>query len=330
MFSYGRRGRANRPTMEEGGILPGSVLWFILILLSLPIAWFLGQRASAIRDVWRRGVIVGGVFLLLLGWAALIHNPTVAVELIPLSILARLEGIGAAPLFVFVVAVGWRLSYLRRQRAIMIVGLLLGAGYLLQGGMWMMQPTPTNAFDRGGHLYYVPQTQDYSCVPAACTTTLRLLGVQTSEAEMAELTETRPGSGATLIRAFNGISEKLEGSSITPSLLERDYEQLMRLQPPMLTPMRYESARLHMVTIVEVRPHRVVIIDPQIGIEFVRREEFLQYYRGQVIAFDGGSVRATTRDLLAQHPLTLDPDHPEDHPRVSQVAYPINSPTDAP
>lgn len=288
--------------------MPGSVVWFIVVLALLPIAWFAGQRASGISDPWRRGCVIGGVFLLLLGWAALIHHPSLAVELIPLSVLARLEGIGAAPLFVFVLGVGWSLASLRRQRAIMILGMFLGFGYFLHGGMWMMRPTPTNAFGRHGERYVVHQSQDYSCVPAACTTALRMIGIKTTEAEMAELTETRAGSGATLLRALNGLNERLKQTGIEPRLLELDYDELMRMQPPMLTPLRYETARLHMVTILEVRPHLVVIADPQVGIEFVSRYEFSQRYRGQVIAFDGGANRASVADVLAQNPLVHDPD----------------------
>lgn len=294
--------------------MPGSILWFIAVLASLPVAWLAGQRAVAIGDRVRRACVIGGVFLLLLGWAVLIHHPAVAVQLIPLSVLARLEGVGAAPLFVFVLGVGWRHASMRRQRAVMIVGMCLGFGYFVQGGLWMMRPTPTNAFTRDSDDYFVKQSQDYSCVPAACATSLRMLGVNTSEAEMARLTETRAGSGATLLRALNGLSEKLADTDITPQLLEPSYDELANYQPPMLTPLRYDAARLHMVTIIEVRPHLVVVADPQIGIEFVPRKEFELRYRGQVIAFDGGARRADTAAVLAQHPLVLDPDKPAIYP----------------
>ncbi len=289
--------------------MPGSVLWFIAVLAVLPVAWLAGQRASMIEDTWRRGYVIGGVFCLLLGWAMLINHPAVAVQLIPIAALARLEGIGAAPLFVFVLGVGWRLASLRRQRAIMVVGMFLGLGYFMHGGLWMMRPTPTNAFGQtGGEHYYVTQSQDYSCVPAACTTSLRMLGVQTTEREMAALTETRAGSGATLLRALNGVSARLEGTGIEAQLLEPTYKQLINLEPPILTPLQYEATRLHMVTLLQVRPDRVVIADPQIGIEFIGRREFETLYRGQVIAFDGGGRRASVDDVLAQHPLVRDPD----------------------
>ncbi|MFN3167620.1 MAG: cysteine peptidase family C39 domain-containing protein [Phycisphaeraceae bacterium] len=294
--------------------MPGSIVWLIAVLAVLPVAWLAGQRAAAIADPVRRCCVIGAVFLLLLGWAVLIHHPAVAVELIPLTALARLEGIGAAPLFVFVLGVGWRQAMVRRQRAVMVLGMCLGFGYFVQGGLWMLRPTPTNAFTQSGDRYFVEQSQDYSCVPAACATSLRMLGIDTSEAEMAELTETRAGSGATLLRALNGLNEKLADTDIQPRLLEPTFDQLAKYQTPMLTPLRYEAARLHMVTIIEVRPHLVVIADPQVGIEFVPRPVFEKSYRGQVIAFDGGGQRADTKAVLEQHPTLRDPDDPAAYP----------------
>lgn len=288
--------------------MPGSALWFVLIAAMLPAAWFGGRACGKIEDKLRRGSVIGLAFLMLIGWSMLIRHPALAVQIIPLAALARLEGIGAAPLFIFMLGVGWHFAVLRRQRAIMVMGMCLGVAYLVQGGMWMMRPTPTNAFQEDFGLLLVDQTQDYSCVPAASATALRMLGLTTSEAEMAELTETRAGSGATLLRALNGIDTRLKHTGIEASLLEPDYDALMRLEPPMLTPVQYEAARLHMVTIVEVRPHVVLLADPQVGLEFISRRNFEAIYRGQVIAFDGDADRATPQDVLDQNWYVVDPD----------------------
>lgn len=290
--------------------MPGSVLWFVLVLAAVLAAWYAGQSTAHIRDPWRRGCVIGAVMIFLLGWSALIHRPTVAVQIIPLSVLARLEGVGAAPLFVFMLGVGWRLASQVRQRAIMVLGMCLGLAYFVQGGMWMMRPTPTSAFGKQEHTLLIWQTQDYSCVPAASATALRMLGLRSNEAEMAELTETRKGSGATLLRALNGVSKRLKHTGIQARLLEPGYEDLQRIEPPMLTPLQYEAARLHMVTIVEVRPHLVVVADPQSGLEFLSRHRFEELYRGKVIAFEGAAERATTDELLAQNRYILDPDKP--------------------
>lgn len=300
--------------------MPGTVLWFALVIAACAAAWFAGLLTTRIQDPVRRGCLLGGAVLLLIGWSVLIRHPTIAVQVIPVSALARLEGVGAAPLFIFIVSVGWRLAVVRRQRALMLAALMLCAAYFFQGGIWMMQPTPTNAFGREAGRYCVQQTQDYSCVPAASATALRILGLRTDEAEMAQLSETRPGSGATLLRAFNGLNTRLTHTGITPQLLEPSYDQLMGLQPPILTPLRYEASRLHMVTLIEVRPHLVIVADPQIGIEFLSRHVFENLYTRQVIAFTGGESRATAKEILAQYPHIIDPDVARlagtPHPRV--------------
>ena len=295
--------------------MPGSAVWFVLVAAMLPAAWFGGRVCGRIEDRLRRGCVIGLAFAMLIGWSVLIKHPAVAVQIIPLAVLARLEGIGAAPLFLFMLGVGWHLSVLKRQRAVMIVGMLLGAAYFVQGGLWMMQPAPTSAFDQDDDKLVVEQTQDYSCVPAASATALRMLGINTNESEMAELTETRAGSGATLLRALNGLDTRLRHTGIEPKLLEPGYNDLMRVEPPMLTPVQYEAARLHMVTIIEVRPHVVCLADPQVGVEFLSRRRFEEIYRGQVIAFEGNADRATTEDVLKQNWYVIDPD------KSSQAKY---------
>ena len=288
--------------------MPGSAIWFVLVAAMLPAAWFGGKACSRIQDKLRRGSVIGLAFVLLIAWSMLIKHPALAVHIIPVAALAKLEGIGAAPLFIFMLGVGWHLSVLKRQRAIMLMGMCLGAAYFVQGGLWMMKPTPTNAFDERFGPIVIEQTQEYSCVHAATATALRLLGLRATEAEMAELTETRSGSGATLLRAFNGVKNRLKHTGIEPRLLEPDYGMLLRIEPPMLTPVQYEAARLHMVTIVEVRPHLVVVADPQTGLEFLSRHQFMQIYRGEVIAFDGSADRISTSQLLKQNRYIVDPD----------------------
>ena len=299
--------------------MPGTVLWFVLVVVAMVLAWFAGRYITLIQKPFRRNCLIIGVLTLLLLWSALIRHPTVALHLIPVSILARLEGIGAAPLFIFIISAGWQLASVRRQRAVMALGLCLGVAYFLQGGLWMMRPTPSNAFGRLATGYLVRQTQDYSCVPAASATALRILGLRSNEEEMAELTETREGSGATLLRALNGLDARLTDTGIEARLLEPNYTELMRLEPPMLTPLQFQSAQLHMVTIIDVRPHLVVIADPQVGIEFISKYRFEKLYRGQVIAFDGQAERVSAQEILARHPHLLDPD--EQH-TIGQATIP--------
>jgi len=271
--------------------MSGSTLWFIGISLSLPLAWLAGCRMGRTPDATRRGVYLGVAVGVMILWAWLIRHPAVAVNVIPLSVLARLEGVGAAPVFMFVVGIAWSFGQLKRQRAIVVVAVLLATGYFYRGGFWMLQQTPVGVFADETHPLEIRQSQDYSCVPAACATTLQLLHVETNEAEMARLTETRPGSGATLIRALHGLKLRLADEGIEAQLISSDYEQLRALSPPMLTPLQYEPARLHMVTILQIDEHQVTLVDPVAGPERLSRQEFESLYRGQVIAFESVSDR---------------------------------------
>lgn len=268
--------------------MSATLAWFIGTTLLLPVMWWVGHRVGRIHDGMRRAVMIAAGMGLLFLWCWLIRHPSVAVQVLPLSMLARIEGIGAAPLFAFVVGVAWSVGHLRRQRAIVIVALFLGAGYFFQGGWWMIKQTPVGAFAQTNDLQTldVLQSQDYSCVPAACATSLRLLGVETTEAEMAGLTETRAGNGATLIRAMHGLERRLEHEGLRPQLIEPDYEQLLSLPTPALTPLQYEASQLHMVTILRVLPDGVYVADPAAGIEFIPRAYFNDLYRRQVIAFE--------------------------------------------
>ncbi|MEM9414138.1 MAG: cysteine peptidase family C39 domain-containing protein [Planctomycetota bacterium] len=268
--------------------MSASLGWFVGTAVMLPLMWWAGVRVGRVADPMRRGVYIAAVMGLLFLWCWLIRNPSVAVQVLPLSMLARIEGIGGAPLFIFVVGVAWSLGHLARQRAIVAVAMLMGAGYFVQGGWWMLQKTPAEAFaiENGESLGEVLQSQDYSCVPAACATSLRLLGIDTDEAEMARLTETRPGSGATLIRAMHGLEQRLADEGLQPQLIEPDYEQLMVLPTPVLTPLQYEPARLHMVSILNVNRLGVYVADPAVGIEFIPRARFEEIYRRQAIAFE--------------------------------------------
>ena len=278
-----------------------SAISFILMALLLPAMAWCGGRVGRMEDRWRRAAIVAVAFGLLLLWAWLSKHPAVAVRVIPLGVLARLEGIGAAPLFMFVIGVAWSLGELRRQRALVVLGGIIGMGYFVQGGLWMVQTTPTAAFAQPADAVAQLQSQDYSCVPAACSTALRIYGIDTNEREMARLTETRPGQGATLIRALNGLERRLGGSSIRPVLVEPTFDELRGVQPPFMAPLRYEARRLHMVTVLKVENSRVLIADPATGVEALSRPEFERLFHGQAIIFQrlDGSPAVPAGDPVA-------------------------------
>jgi hypothetical protein len=226
--------------------------------------------------------------LLVAVWAWLHHHPAVAVNAIPLDVLRYIEGIAAVPIFMLIVAIAWSRSQLPRQRHVAGMAVVIGVIYYLQGGLWMLQTTPSAAMGRtpsvaGG---IVLQSHDYSCVPAACATACNMLGVPTSEAAMTDLTHTRAGSGATLIRAMAGLQQRLANTRFAVALIETDYEALRNMPTPMLTSLRFEPTQRHMVVIQRIEGDAVWVADPQIGQMYYSKDEFLRYFNGQVLVFE--------------------------------------------
>lgn len=276
--------------------LPPSLGWFVgltgLALLALALGHTLGRGPKW----WGRAGLVVGVGIIA-AWAFLARRPSVAVAVLPVGVLSRIEGVAAVPAFMLVCGVAWGAARLRHQRRLAMWAAALGAVYFLNGGLWMLQHTPgADHFDRQARRE-VLQTQDFSCVPAACATALTRLGLPTDEATMAELTETRAGTGSTLFRAMEGLSHRLEASDLRVVLVEPRYEQLSRMPMPALTPLQFEASRRHMVTLLECGPHGVLLIDPMRGEIWMPAADFLEAYRGVVLAFvDHRGIDVPRRD----------------------------------
>lgn len=265
-----------------------SVSWFMIqALVALAALWWGGRvGAGSTTRMWA-WLAVG--FFMLGCWGWLKHHPAVAVNALPLELLYYIEGTGAVPAFMLIVGIAYGRSRMARQKRVAALAMGLGIIYFLQGGMWMVQTAPQAAY--GGSTQttegtLVLQSQEYSCVPAACATALRMLNVQTSESEMAELTQTRPGTGATLIRAMEALRTKLAGNDIGVNLYSPDYRQLQKMPMPALTPLQLESSQQHMVVLMGVRKEGVRIADPQAGFIFMNRDEFERVYTNQIIVFE--------------------------------------------
>lgn len=265
------------------GISP--VNWFIALAILAALAWTAGVRLGR-GPVWAGRCAILLAVLCILGWGWLVRHPATAVQVVPPWMLSRIEGVGGVPWFMMILGVAWTRCYCARQRHVVGWALMFGVIYFINGGMWMLQQTPTAAMAHQITGREVRQSQSYSCVPAACATAMNLLGLPTSEALMAELTQTRPGSGATIVRALDGLTLRASGSDYEPVLLEPRWAQLRTMPMPVLTPLQFEPTRRHMVTLTSIHADGVWLMDPVDGYHFLPLEEFLLVYRGQIIAFD--------------------------------------------
>ena len=262
-----------------------SVSWFVLQAVAALFTLWLGGRIGLHRigRVWI-WLCVGVALIFIWGW--LKHHPSVAVHALPLKTLYFIEGTGAVPIFMFVIGIIYGRSSTSRQRRVAVLAMIFGVVYFLQGGMWMLQTTPSASFADTVRGDVVRQSQDFSCVPASCATALRFVGIAATESEMADLTRTRPGTGATLIRAMESLRRKLAHSDVRVSLLEPTYDQLCGLPMPALTPLNLEIGRHHMVVLTEVTEHGARVLDPQLGKLYMDRGELEDAFTHQVIVLE--------------------------------------------
>lgn len=262
-----------------------AVLWFGILALTAVGGFMLGRRLGCgpAHRAWLGMLVALGVMTL---WTWLLRHPAVAVNALPVEMLSYVEGGGAVPLFMVIVGVAFGKAQTPGQRRLTVLAAFFGGVFFLQGSMWMLQSTPSRVMGDGQPIGgMVMQSQDFTCVPAACATALNQLGVPATEAEMAELTHTRPGTGATLIRAMQGLNHRLRHTRFRVELIEPGYDELTVAAPPLLTPLRFEPQRLHMVVILGVHEHWVHIADPQIGWMRMTRKEFEDAYTGRVLRF---------------------------------------------
>jgi len=258
--------------------------WFILQMGLTVLALLWGLRLG--RGRRKRAWLIMGASLGCLGvWIWLMHHPALGLDVFPARVWSYFEGTAAAPIFMLFAGTAYRLAVLPRQRMLITLATGLGVLYFVHGGLWMLQPTPVYAFDQAVRSGTVMQSQDFSCVPAACATALNTLGIYSTEAQMAELTLTRPGTGATVVRALRGLQERLHQSAWRADLRQLTVEQLRCTPGPMVVPLQFEFDKQHMVVIQRWGQDGVDLDDPMLGPVHLASNDFSRCYGGQAIVF---------------------------------------------
>lgn len=259
--------------------------WFVTIASLSSLAWaggyYLGRGSSSVV----RATLLGGLTCMV-AWVWLHYHPAVAVKMIPVTVLSQIEGVGGVPIFMLLLGLAWSRAQLPRQKRVITWAIMFGAVFFIHGGMWMLQSTPELGFATTVDTETARQSQEYSCVPAASAHALTLLGYPTSEKYMARLSHTRPGTGSTMIRAMQGLSERLKGTPYTVELLQVKPDELRYMPCPILTTFRYEPTRFHMVTITSVTDTDVTVADPIEGNMKVAWSTIDKVFSGQVLVFD--------------------------------------------
>jgi predicted double-glycine peptidase len=263
---------------------PTTIYWFTSIASIASLAWAGGYYLGRCSEAAARSVLLCGL-VCIVTWGWLHYHPAVAVKMIPLTVLTRLEGVGGVPFFMLLLGLAWARASQPGQKRLITWAVMFGAVFFIHGGLWMLQSTPEQSFASTVNDEQVMQSQEYSCVPAACAQALDLLEIPSSEQQMAELTQTRPGTGSTMLRAMQGLIQRLKHTPYTIELLEVRPEDLRQLPCPMLTPLRYETRQFHMVTIVSMNNMGVHISDPVDGPVNLSWDSLEQVFSGQVLVF---------------------------------------------
>lgn len=280
-----------------------SVIWFAaLVVVSM---MFGGAGVWVGTHVKRRVVPVAivTVMVLLAAWSLLQRNPALATSLLPVTLLAHVEGLGGVPWFMAILGLAWSVSDKTRERRMVALAAVLGGAFFVHNGAWMLQSTPEASMASQMGVTPVMQSKDYSCVPAACATALNSLGVFTSEAEMARLTFTREGIGSTSLRAMLGLKQRLDGSDFQARFVRASTKELAAMSLPIVLPLRYESTRVHMVTVLGFGRYTVDVADPVLGRYALNREMFDSLYGGQAIVFERIGGTESVARLVAGKPV---------------------------
>ena len=260
-------------------------LWFaglaVVSIMALWIGFRLGRGSPS--KAWLKA---GMALVLLAIWVWLRWHPAVAVQAIPVTALSYLEGTAAVPMFMFLMGLACQLSSHPRQRRLAMWAMVLGVVYFLHGGIWMLQRTPGGLLAHRAVLGPTLQSEDFACVPAACASALKRIGIPATESEMAHLTRTRAGYGSTLIRAMDGLRRKLVGSGLEVVLVQPSYEELVNFPTPALTALKTDAIGRHMVVLERITDQDVRMIDPLYGSVTVSRQKFEASYCRQVLVFE--------------------------------------------
>jgi len=257
---------------------------FFVLLAAGYLAFVAGRRVR--RGGQRPAMMLAAAATALLAtWLWLFHHPAIALKLMSSSVLACLEGTAALPPVMLLLGIAWADAQRQYQRVMTVAAALLCAGYFLFGGIWMIQPTTAESLNGSENVSLVPQTADYSCVPAACATALNQLGIHTSEAQMALLTRTHPFTGATLIRAVDGLNRRLVNSPFRAEMIDLADAPLTPANVPALAALRFERSQSHLIAVLNVHRFGVDIFDPVGGKMFMPTQAFERYALKSVIVF---------------------------------------------
>ena len=214
--------------------------------------------------------------------------PRLEADLMPVAGYSLVQRDGYMPLAVLFFGVASRLvpPASRRSVQLMTIFLVILCSCL---GLWRLSAPATYASVRGvSEDGICHQSSAHTCAAASMVTLLHRMGITSEEGEMAELSHTIPGRGASFFQVAMGLRRKLEqqGRPESACLLTPGNDELETLRTPFLTGVKLSLLIDHMVCVLSIEAETVTIADPLEGRRVVSRESFLADWLGIVVVVE--------------------------------------------
>ena len=197
--------------------------------------------------------------------AALSRMPGVELAVFPWTWYVYLSA-WHFPAAVFVSVFLWKrmVSPWGRVRAVALSAVLMGV--VLWSVRFFFLPTGEEqlkgAWDADGVCI---QSERWSCVPAACATLLREIGVATSEGEFARVSLARPGYGTSVLGTVRGLRILAGEKGYRVKVVRGDAEMLGKLRKPCLILSKFDVP--HVDVVYAIGPGGMIVAEPSWGME---------------------------------------------------------------
>ncbi len=250
-----------------------SVTWFAAQAIIAGGMIPLGRRLARARAVaWKSAATVATVAALL--WPLMRWHPAHALALLGAPVMMYIEVTGMIPavLLLFTIAS----VHVRRlsERRLSILLVVVCGLYFVRCGLWMVRPPVPDLGATSVRDGVCLQSTPYTCVAASLVTLLRAHGVDATETEMARLSDTEVGGGATDTRALRALERKLAGRPLEIRYEVMDYERLRHIRMPCLVSTKFGYFVSHMVPVLAAHEGEVALGDPLTGRRTVPVDEF--------------------------------------------------------
>lgn len=267
-------------------------LWWALLLqlllagTMLAIAPWISRKP---KRVWQ-GVCIGAL-VVLFAWPLFRFFPVPAIRVLGAPIVSCIELTGLFIPATLLLGIASRHVPRPSDRRAIVLLIVVGLGFCVYAGRWMLQPAVGNVPDlRTKTVGAVTlQSTDYTCVAASMVTMLRAFGVDASETQMARLSRTEVGRGATDSRALWALELALAGTPLKPTYRAGTLSELIAAPKPCLVQIDFGFVVSHMVPVMAADEHSVTLGDPLTGPRTLSTTEFARLWKKTMITLEGRS-----------------------------------------